>query len=75
MAEENLRGIDLVAAWITATQENPDANQKQVHFPTTTKGYPLFPIVIDIMQLEPSISQAALAFYEIADPNYNPKPI
>ena len=63
-----------MAAWITATQENPEDNQKQICFPTTTKGYPLFPIVIEEMQLEPNIKQAALAFYEIADPNYNPKP-
>ncbi len=71
VSEENLRGIDLVAAWITATQENPEANQKQLCFPATTNGYPLFPIVIDEMQLEPSIRQAALAFYRVADPEYD----
>lgn len=70
VSEENMRGIDLVVAWITSVQENPDLQQKQVHFPTTNKGYPLFPIVIDEMQLEPSVRQSALAFYAVADPNY-----
>jgi hypothetical protein len=69
-----LRGIDLVNAWISATLENHETIFRDCEFPRTAKGHPLFPIIIEEMELESSIKQAALAFYEVADSNYNPKP-
>lgn len=74
VCDEYMRGIDLVTAWINATLENHDALQGKCQFPTAAKGYPLFPIIIEVLELEPSVTQAALVFYETADPNYNPKP-
>ena len=74
VCEKYLTGIDLVAAWITIVRRNRDITQTQLQFPTTADGSPVFPIIVDVMLLEPAIKQAALAFYEIADPNYHPKP-
>ncbi len=70
VCDEHVNGIHLVSAWITAVRDNSTVNQSQIQFPTTGSGYPLFPVVIDIMQVEPSIRQSALAFYMVADPDY-----
>src|SRR5258706_8199619 len=52
VCDEYLRGIDLVAAWISVTLENHDAIEGKCQFPKTAKGYPLFPIIIEEMELE-----------------------
>src|SRR5262245_43679605 len=66
--------IDLVAAWRTVVRKNRDPTETQLQFPTTNEGHPVFPIIIDEMVLVQGIKQAALAFYAIADTDYDPTP-
>ena len=55
----------------TAVRDTCGGKHPQLQFPTTKTGFPLFPVMIDIMQLELSIGQSALAFYRVADPEYD----
>lgn len=70
VCEEHMTAIELVSAWIIAVRDMCWCKQPQLQFPTTKGSYPLFPVMIDIMQLEPSVRQSALAFYRVADPDY-----
>lgn len=67
---EYVTAIELVSAWIIAVRDTCWRKQPQLEFPKTKGGYPLFPVMIDLMLLEPSVSQSALAFYRVADPDY-----
>lgn len=70
VGDEHVTALELVSAWTIAVRDMCWRKQPQLQFPTTKSGYPLFPVMIDIMQLEPNVSQSALAFYRVADPNY-----
>ena len=75
VSRDIFEGIGLVQAWLIAIKECVSNDYPNMEFPVTNpNSLPLFPLVLELMDLEPDVKYSALAVYEVLDPRYKRQP-
>ena len=76
VSRDIFEGIGLVQAWLIAIKDCVSNDYPNMEFPVTNPNkLPLFPLVLELMDLEPDVKYSALAVYEVLDPRYKRQPI
>ena len=71
VSRDIFEGIGLTQAWLVSVKDCVSNEYPSMEFPvTTTNKLPLFPLVLELMDLEPDVKYSALAVYEVLDPRY-----
>ena len=75
VSRDFFEGTGLTQAWLVAVKDCKSSEYPYEEFPVTNSNkLPLFPLVLELMDLEPDVKYSALAVYEVLDPRYKRQP-